>query len=477
KDLCPDLTQPSVDLFACETSAILAEVLFLLKKELDSLSPTISERVEKEIEQRILLPFEQRSDFPWLQAKNNWTSWCISSIFISATYLINDSKRLAKILKHGLELLQPYIDAYPPDFSCDEGPSYWGVSPGALLIIFETLYARTNGILNVFDSKEFAKMGKYFSDMHINGPWFFNYSDTPAKISRPIVKPYRYGERTKNEELKNLALLALRNWSVDGEPDPSLGFSSDQGNLLYALRELFWVPLDIKPKKLKKSPSIWYHHAQLLITREKRSPDSGFVLAVKGGTNAESHNHIDVGEFLIFADGEPVIVDPGRGEYKRQNFSHERYNIWWNAGRGHNILQFGKHEQALGKTKPTVLDFRDDKKITEIEFDLTATFEKSVNLIYWRRKYTLVRDNKSMIKIVDNFQLQNPVSVSLPLYTVQKFLDSKNSIKFVLSNGRKITLKWSSEFYSESESLPNDDPFLIKFWGGGLMKKITLKSK
>ncbi len=36
---------------------------------------------------------------------------------------------------------------------------------------------------------------------------------------------------------------------------------------------------------------------------------NGLYLAAHGGTNGESHNHNDVGDFIVYADGYPVIID------------------------------------------------------------------------------------------------------------------------------------------------------------------------
>lgn len=473
-DICPSLSRPTIALFSCKTAAVLAEASYLLNEELNHLSPTILERLESEINTRIIVPFETRSDFHWLRSKNNWTPWCISSVFIAASYLVRENERLAKIFTHGLNLLQGFIDAYPPDFSCNEGPAYWGVSPGALFMIFETLYSRSSGKLNFFNYPEFHKMGKYFEHMHINGPWFFNYSDTPARIPRPVVKVYRYGERIKDNEMKNLALIAMKKWNSKNEPDPSLGLSSRCGDLLYAVRELFWIPATIKTKPLRKEKSIWYPHSQLLIARESQVPDSGFVLAVKGGHNGESHNHIDVGEFLVFADGEPIIIDPGRGEYRRQNFSDHRYNIWWNASDGHNILQFGNHKQSLGgEAKAETIDFSNEKKFVLLELDLTKTFNKDSGVV-WKRKYSLNRIEKK-IKIEDNFCLKNPEEIIVPLYTIRDFVLSQNSVLFIIPHKGKVLLKWNEGFIAKEEKIKDEDLYLDKFWGTKI-KKILLRS-
>ena len=52
--------------------------------------------------------------------------------------------------------------------------------------------------------------------------------------------------------------------------------------------------------------------------------DGGWTLAAKGGSNAESHNHNDVGSFIAYYDSAPVLVDPSCGTYTKQTFSEGR---------------------------------------------------------------------------------------------------------------------------------------------------------
>ncbi|MEI3000903.1 MAG: hypothetical protein V8T86_08385, partial [Victivallis sp.] len=52
------------------------------------------------------------------------------------------------------------------------------------------------------------------------------------------------------------------------------------------------------------------------------------ILTLKGGHNAEGHNHIDVGQLQLFRDGAPVIVHTGTMCYDRFTFNERRYERW-----------------------------------------------------------------------------------------------------------------------------------------------------
>ena len=66
----------------------------------------------------------------------------------------------------------------------------------------------------------------------------------------------------------------------------------------------------------------------MMAAREKPGSSEGLYVAAEGGHNAQSHNHNDVGNVIVFADGRPVLVDAGVEEYTSKTFSSRRYEIW-----------------------------------------------------------------------------------------------------------------------------------------------------
>ena len=79
-----------------------------------------------------------------------------------------------------------------------------------------------------------------------------------------------------------------------------------------------------------------------------------YTLACKAGHNAESHNHNDVGSFIIFKDGKVSFVDPGTGAYTRQYFGPERYEFLSTSSRGHSVPIINGELQVTGKEKSTI---------------------------------------------------------------------------------------------------------------------------
>jgi len=72
----PDVSEPIVDLFAAETSSLLAWTEYLVGDLLARVSPLLPERIRLEINRRILIPCLARNDFWWMglsaRPVNNW---------------------------------------------------------------------------------------------------------------------------------------------------------------------------------------------------------------------------------------------------------------------------------------------------------------------------------------------------------------------------------------------------------------------
>ena len=69
----------------------------------------------------------------------------------------------------------------------------------------------------------------------------------------------------------------------------------------------------------KKAPDFFYFNSSQVYINKKKN----YSFVAKGGNNAESHNHNDVGVFQIVKNGELVIADLGVGEYTKNYFGNK----------------------------------------------------------------------------------------------------------------------------------------------------------
>ena len=140
----PDVTEPTVDLFAAETGSLLGWTLYLLGPQLQQVSPLVNERILYELDRRILAPNYERDDFWWMSfvpdVINNWNPW-VNSNWLSLVLLWekDPDRRIAAIHKI-LRSLDRFIASYPQDGGCDEGPGYWNRAAASLFDCLDLLH-------------------------------------------------------------------------------------------------------------------------------------------------------------------------------------------------------------------------------------------------------------------------------------------------------------------------------------------------
>jgi len=263
----PDITNPEVDLFAAETSSLLALTGYLLKKQIDKISPYVYERICYEIKNRILKPLLERDDFWWMgflydKGLNNWNPW-INSNWLISNLLIekNSAERINAILK-SMKSIDKYLQSVPGDGGCDEGPGYWNVAGGKLFIFLEFLRYATNNKIDIYNHTLIKEMGRYIYRVHINKNYFVNFADCPGIVNPSPVIVYGYGKRIKDKEMQSLGryLFKLNSGKINGY------------NLISRLL-LFSKFLEIHkyPSYPPLISDFWFKKTQVLIAREKET--------------------------------------------------------------------------------------------------------------------------------------------------------------------------------------------------------------
>lgn len=334
----PDEGNPYVDLFAAQTAATLAYTLYFLEDKLNAISPLIARRVRAHLERRVITPFMTHDDFWWMGMIRrdvcNWTPWILSNILTVSLLVERDHIRAAQIVERALGMLDSYLAVLPEDGGCDEGAAYFNVAGAALLDCLEAVYAATDGRVSFYDEPLIAKIGAFPLHAHIEGPYYLNFADCDAMPALDGARIWRYGQRTGNAKLAELgASIHAARKGVRPLDTPQMN------RVLHAL-------FDPIPQGEAPAPEEAMALPALQVFSWRRG---GLFAAIKGGHNAENHNHNDVGSFIVFVDGEPQIVDMGNMVYTAKTFGPERYTLPNTRSRNHNVPLIGGAEQAAGR--------------------------------------------------------------------------------------------------------------------------------
>lgn len=472
----PDIQDPIIDLFAGDVAADLSWVHYFFNEEFDKISPIISERLKSELQEKILNPFYERYDYWWITgwgvgSVNNWNPWCNYNILTCILLIEDDPQKKQDGIYKTLQSVDLFINSYPADGGCDEGPSYWGVAAGKLFDFLDLLRVNTNNKIDIFDNELIKDMGRYIYRVYIgNGNYYINFADAPLQIYHDPSKIYRFGKSIDDQDLQAFGAFLMKESGFENNPI--------SGRIGEAMEALFnsegWQNINYKEPLISE---YYFPDLDIAIGRDKAGTTKGFYFAAKGGNNGEGHNHNDVGSFILYYNGEPTLIDVGVGTYTKETFSSDRYNIWTMQSTYHNLPVINGFPQSPGsKYKASNSTYNATKLTVSFSVDIANAYPKEVKVEKWLRDYTLRRGKEMLIK--DSFALSESFAeTELHFMTpLDCILVSPGQIGLA---GESFTLTMNykpSEYNANVQEITIDDTQLKRTIGNKLFM-IVLKTK
>lgn len=470
----PDPENPIVDLFAAETAALLGLTDYLVGEKMDKINVLIRKRIYFETNRRILQPIKKWENYGYLSRTkevNNWNPWIVSNILMANLFLEKNETERAKNVKEYLFHLDGYLNGLGEDGGCDEGPSYWFAAGASVYDCLEEVSSASNGKINIYNEPLIQKMASYIYKVHISDNYFVNFADADPKISRPDgLMLYRFGKAIQDEKMMTMGQWANTAYNQD--------VSVTGRHVMRVMENL--ISRNKIPKQTNTYQPVGTHYIadiQVLTSHAK----SGLYLATHGGHNAESHNHNDVGDFIIYANGEPVIIDAGRGNYTARTFSAQRYDLWFTQSNYHNLPIINGFGQKSGRefeansVKPTL-----SERESALRMNIASAYEKEAGIIFWNRSVSLNHE-ENQVEIVDDYSLKEAKSLQQIFMTVCEVdISVAGKISLTTEANKVYNLSYDKNNWEASVELPSTEGMeYVSFktkWGNKPVKRIILKN-
>lgn len=461
----PDVTRPLLDLFACETGALLACAAYLLKEELDEVSPFITACIEEALLRRIIRPYLD-FHFWWMgqgsEPMCNWTVWCTQNVLLTAflTPWSRDAKAslpLYTILQKAAESCDYFLKDYGEDGCCDEGAQYYRHGGLCLYGAMSILNAVSgNAFSALFCSDKIRNIAMYILNVHVQDKYYFNFADCSPVAGRAGVREFLFGRETGQEEL---CLFAAKDFQAASDR-----LSTDEvngSNLFYRMLTVFHykelTDYDAAPHLPHKD--LYYPSVGLFLVHS-----SSMDLAVKAGDNDDSHNHNDTGSLTLYKDGQPVLADIGVETYTGKTFSAERYEIWTMQSGYHNLPTISGRDQAAGA------DYR-ATHVTAAPFGDMPSISMELGTAYPLAQLSYVREvvldkQKNRVVLTDR---TNAADVICNFITYEKPIPVSDTSDFSARVGSAL-LCWQGASLLAVETLPITDARLQTAWDHDLYR-------
>ncbi len=400
-----------IDLSSAATSWNLATAYFWLG---DRLGNSVRERIQRELQRRTFEPFESyvKTGKPrlwWATGTNNWNAVCLAGVTGSALTMIESPELRAFFVAAAEHYVENFLKGFTPDGYCSEGLGYWNYGFGHFVLLSETISQATASGLDLMADPRVEAIARFGTCMEIQPGVYPAFADcSPSarpdpQIQACVDRQFGFGWTNARKEaaaqaggarsLFDLALMDLPNASADAGVDAATA----------------------EPPPLRN----WFHDAGILICRPQSKEQNALAVALKGGHNAEHHNHNDVGSFVVAWRGRTPIVDPGSEQYTARTFSSRRYESNVLNSFGHSVPRVaGTLQRSGAKAAAQIIktDFTDRQDV--LALDLRSVYAVD-GLLSLRRTFVFSREGQGSLTVIDEVEFDKPQSFGTALITFQ----------------------------------------------------------
>jgi hypothetical protein len=436
-----------IDIYSAETTLTIAETILILK---DKLPKVLVSRVYKEIQRKVFDFYEKDLNKNiWYNKGDNWNSVCNSCIGTAYLLLEKNQDKLIGGISTAIRGLKSYIySAFKEDGGTDEGVLYWNYGMGMFVIFAEHLFNASSGSINLFSDAKFNKIAEFPTNMLLDKELFISFSDSlenGTQFNPGYIQ--KIASRTGNSKI--LGLLSYR-MPVDHHKLPNL------------IRYCTWWNGKIFPVPKVESLLLPDSGIAKLVAKEKGYP---IIISVKSGNNGESHNHNDIGSWILTIDGENFFTDPGPGKYSGDYFSGKRYeNIFANSW-GHSIPVIDGELQSQGSEYFGTID--DFSKTGELFALMNLTNAYSIASLKKFTREILIDEKQNNIILTDAFSFSgdnHSIEEAFVTFSNVEKIDTQNIIIRGEKHSIKVTINLGEFKIQEllKDSLNNNKTRILK---------------
>lgn len=503
----PDPEHQIIDLGSGSLGAQMSVAYHFFHETFDKVDPVISRVIKSAVKKQILDPYLDVTNYKphwWLgfdlkpgTVVNNWNPWCNADVILCFLLIEEDQERLHKAVDQSFKSINKFIDYVKKDGACEEGPAYWGHAAGKLYDYLQIMDYAYEGQVPLLKEQLIKDMGEYISRSFVRDGWVVNFADATAKLSYSPSLIYNYGKAVSSVEMQDFAIYNLARES-EGKyalPKPVMG-----NDIFRSLESLKYInEMSQRVNQLNADVASGYSLEQSIADLRRHVPsftwypetqfcyvknESDWFFAAKGGHNNESHNHNDIGTFILYKGAVPVFVDAGVGTYTKKTFSKDRYTIWSMQSAWHNLPEInGISQKNGGEFKARNVEADGKGKVKSFKLDVAGAYNSAARCKSWTREYK-VSDN--LLTITDEYKLESRAAADVENFLVQGAVYQEGEVtsdgyvvkpkEVVVENkGVEFKIQYPAQMAVAVEVMELDDPKLTKVWGTSL-KRISFTS-
>ena len=434
------------DLGATSLAAELAAADFVLGNKL---SPATRQLIRDNVNRRVLQPVRDgieghTKELFWLRVPMNWDAVCLGNTVFAALALLDARDDRAFFAAAGERYIRFYLSGFPPDGYCSEGIGYWNYGDGHFILLTEALRQATGGKIDLLNDDKAVAPALFCLRSEILPGIFPTIADC-SPGSKPDEQLVAYVCRRLGLDAGNRKLAG-----VQKDLRLTLLLSSLDKNL----------PVVRHPEIAAVNPlRSFFPGGGVLIVRDSANAQPAFAAVLKGGNNAESHNHNDVGSFSVVVGTNMVICDPGGEVYTKRTFSSHRYDSKVLSSFGHAVpVIAGQLQKDGAKARGVILTTNFTTAVDTFKLEIGSPYPVRT-LQKLERTFIFQRGEKPSLLVRDEVKFSSPEKFETALITWGKVKNAGvNQLEITDGNNAvRVTIDSQGQSYQWRQEILDED--------------------
>ncbi|MCC6125392.1 MAG: heparinase II/III family protein [Pirellulales bacterium] len=382
----------------------------------EKLSPEVRKLMADELERRVFAPFtgmvnDGKPRRWWLNMINNWNAVCLAGVTGAALAELESRERRAFFAAAAEKYVESFLNSFTSDGYCSEGVGYWNYGFGHFIMLAETLKQASGGKVDWMAEKRIEPIALFGRRMEILPGIYPSFADCDED-DRPDVTFMAYLSRRYGWGLPEREQSAGRRSAMRKDSLFEVGLFAFS-NSLARVR-----PVEKPPEWTLRD---WFSDAGILICRPSAADRHALGAALKGGHNAENHNHNDVGSFIVALGKSKPLTDPGAEVYTARTFSSRRYESNVLNSFGHSVPRVAGQLQTPGRQSQAKILKADFSAAGDtLKMDISAPYPVG-SLKKLERTFVFSRAGAGRLTVIDEVEFDRPESFGTALMTHEKW--------------------------------------------------------
>lgn len=395
-----------IDLASSALAWTLATADWLLGARL---APDVRQLIRSQVRQRVLDPFKdmttgRRPANHWITCTNNWNAVCLAGVTGAALTLVEPREERAYIVACAEKYSRSFLAGFAADGYCTEGVGYWNYGFGHYLMLAETILQATSGEVDLLAGERVKRAALYGMKIQIMPgvcPAFADCAVTASPADRYMgYIGRRWGLRLREHDD---APVSTGSWLFDV--------------MLFAFANSATRTLPAPATWDGPGERTWFDQAGILIGRPGARSACRLAVAIKGGHNAEHHNHNDVGSYVVVVGRQLVLVDPGAEVYTARTFSERRYDSKVLNSFGHPVpMVAGKLQRPGANARARVVRTEFTDEADTLVLDIRSAHDVPA-LEKLERTFVYSRRGTGALTVTDDVVFKSPQAFGTALVT------------------------------------------------------------